>query len=50
MGRVADGWLPSLRYVGGVRGITEGNVIDGAAEAAQDATHEQCDGSSTWVR
>ena len=35
VGRVADGWLPSLGYVGGARGIAEGNaVIDEAAEAA----------------
>lgn len=35
VGRVADGWLPSLGYVGGARGIAEGNaIIDEAAEAA----------------
>jgi alkanesulfonate monooxygenase SsuD/methylene tetrahydromethanopterin reductase-like flavin-dependent oxidoreductase (luciferase family) len=35
VGRVADGWLPSLGYVGGSRGIAEGNaVIDEAAVAA----------------
>jgi hypothetical protein len=35
VGRLADGWLPSLGYVGGAEGIARGNaVIDESAQAA----------------
>ena len=38
LGRKADGWLPSLSWVGGVEGLARGNALidEAAVEAGRD--------------